>query len=69
MSRQSAWQAKMKAAGKCPACSKPRGAGVYCDDCAQKRAAAARARGNFRPWRPGSPGRRPLNYVPPEPKF
>jgi hypothetical protein len=60
VSRQRAWQLRMKASGRCILCGKPRGnCWDRCDPCQAKVTAAVRKRTGCQPWQPGKPGRPP----------
>lgn len=60
VSRQRLYQIRKAAEGLCIICAKPvTHYAMECDDCRPKNAAQIRRRLGLKPWRQGSPGRKP----------
>jgi len=69
VSRQVRWQIKMSLQGKCVSCGRECGLSPYrnrCLNCGRKRTQANRRLQGTRPWKPGGPGRPPLEYITPK---
>lgn len=62
ISRQRAWQLAKAAKGLCQKCGAKRLTyKTLCDDCAKKHRDSMRRSRGMNPWRPGGPGRPPID--------
>jgi hypothetical protein len=61
-SRQYLYRLRKKAEGKCVQCGESRDglSKTHCRECAEKKRTLERKYSHFKPWKPGSKGRRPL---------
>lgn len=65
MSKQRNWQLKMMKLSRCPQCGgKNDSEGVLCSKCALKARTRSKKKRHNKPWRPGGPGRPPIDQTP-----